>query len=179
MRALCLAALLAAPLVHAQSGEAFVQQAGLVPSSEIDEVVMSGSSADEALARVLAGAPPSSNVAVIEQRGVGNRVRFLQEGSGNLASVVLSGVLNELDLTQSGRDNVFVGDVLGDGNRMVNSAQVGDGNSYSLVLEGVNGTTHSLYQVGDNNSAEQYVGPGLQPASIEQRGGAAVSIVRR
>lgn len=179
MRPLLLAALLVVPLAHAQSGEAFVQQAGIVASSELDEVVVPGSSAEDALARVLAGAPEASNVAVVEQRGASNAVRLLQDGTGNLASVVLSGAFNQLDLVQSGRDNVFVGDVIGDGNRMVNSAQVGDGNAYSLFLEGVNGTTHSLYQFGDGNEATQYVGPGLQPVSIEQRGGAEVTIVRR
>ncbi len=179
MRLLALAALLAAPLAHAQTGEAFVQQAGIVPSTEYAAAVAAGGSADEALARALVEAPAASNVAVVEQRGVSNAVRLLQDGTGNLASVVLSGTLNQLDLVQSGRDNVFVGDVIGDGNRMVNSAQIGDGNSYSLFLEGASGTTHSLYQFGDGNEAAQYVGPGLQPVSIEQRGGAEVTIVRR
>ncbi|PAP77447.1 hypothetical protein [Rubrivirga marina] len=179
MRLLLLAAFFAVPLAHAQSGEAFVQQADIVLSAEVDEAIASGATADEALARALVGAPESSNVAVVDQRGAGNVVRMLQDGTGNLASVVLAGAFNQLDLVQAGRDNVFVGDIVGDGNRLVNSSQLGDGNSYSLFLEGVNGTTHSLYQVGDDNAAVQYVGPGLLPASIEQRGGAEVTIVRR
>ena len=165
------------PAAFAQS-EAFVQQAGLVRTADL-ETVTSGSEADEALARALLDAPTASNVAVVQQRGVNNAIALIQDGTANLASVVMDGSGNQLELAQIGNENVLVGDIFGDNNSLVNSAQLGSNNSYTLFLDGVDRTTHSLMQRGDGNSAVQIVGPGLEPASIEQRGGAEVMIVRR
>ena len=70
-------------------------------------------------------------------------------------------------------------DITGDGNRLVDSFQAGSDNVYRLRLDGVDNTEHSIRQYGPGNTASQVVGAGMTPASIEQYGGAEISIIRR
>ena len=177
--ALCLSA-----SASAQSGAAFVQQVERAVGVTA-EVVTGTTVASEALSAALLDAASATNVATVTQDGIGNQVELSQSGLGNQFGLSVVGDGNVLSLLQLGNDNVFVGDVLGSGNVLGPDAlgnasvQQGDGNRYTLVLDGVDNQAHTLRQVGGGNEAVQIVGPGLQPASIEQRGGATVVVERR
>ncbi len=175
---LLLLVLLASPLAAAQTSETYIQQAGVTFGASVEDVALAGAVAGEALARTLMEAPLSSNVVSITQEGDENRAVLAQNGLGNQLSLVVNGSRNVVEVAQRGNDNLLVGDIIGDGNRLTDSFQIGDGNSYTLTLEGT-GTEHTLRQEGDGNQAVQVVGAGMTPASIEQYGGATVTVVRR
>ena len=184
MRLLLLLPLLAAPLASAQQSEAFVRQAEAALGSSA-EAVTGAQDAEAALSAALVGTAMSANVAAVSQTGVNNEADLTQSGVGNRFGLVVDGNANSFVLSQLGDDNVFLGDVLGNANQLTDDAngnpsvQEGNGNRYTLFLDGVDGRSHSLRQLGGGNEATQVVGRGMQPASIEQRGGATVVIERR
>ena len=181
---LFLLALVFAPLASAQQSEAFVRQAEDAIGTSA-EAVTGARGAELALSAAALGAATTANVAAVSQTGTGNAVELTQRGAGNQFGLAVDGSGNVVELLQLGNDNVFLGDIVGSGNVLgadaagAVSAQVGDGNRYTLFLDGVNDQAHTVRQLGDGNQALQVVGPGMQPASIEQSGGATVVVERR
>lgn len=174
--------LLVSPLASAQVSETFVQQAGLSFSLDAaPEVAGAGLAAREALDTAALGATVQTNVVAVSQDGLANRADILQSGLGNQFGLVIIGDENQFSLRQIGDANSFVGDIVGSGNEVSQeSIQAGNGNSYTLFLDGVNGRTLTVSQIGDGNTAVQSVAPGMAPASILQRGnGLRVTIERR
>ncbi|WP_412069406.1 hypothetical protein [Rubrivirga sp. IMCC43871] len=179
MRLLALAVLLAAPLASAQQSDTFIQQAEQALGTSAGSLAGTSDSG-VALSEAVLDAGGRSNVAVISQDGSDNRVDLTQRGLGNQFSLFVVGQGNELTLTQEGDGNAFLADILGSGNTLdERSIQEGDDNYYELFLDGVNGRSHLLRQLDGGNSAIQTVGVGMQPADVEQRGGATVVIERR
>ena len=181
---LLLLALLAAPLVQAQQSDVFIQQAEQALGSSA--AALAGTrDAGVALSEAVLDAGASANVAAVSQTGTDNVVDLTQRGTGNRFGLVTVGSGNVVGLAQLGNDNVFLGDVLGSGNVLGPDAagnpsvQAGDGNRYTLFLDGVDGQAHTLRQFGDANEAVQVVGAGMEPASITQTGGASVVVERR
>ena len=185
MRLFLLAVLLgAAPLASAQQSEAFIQQAERALRAPAE--TLAGTAAGLALSDAVLGAGVGANVAVVSQQGSGNETDLVQDGAGNQFSLSVVGQDNTLSLLQLGDGNRFVGQVVGDGNTLAGpsafsagSVQEGGGNVYELRLDGVDETAHTIRQLGGDNTAFQAVGAGMQPASIEQLGGATVTVVRR
>ncbi len=185
MRLFLLAALLgAAPLASAQQSEVFVEQAE--PSLRAPAEALAGTAAGRALSGAVLGAGIGTNVAVVSQQGAGNEVDLVQDGAGNQFGLSVMGQGNALVLRQLGDGNRFVGEVVGDRNTLAGpnatsagSVQEGGVNIYELRLDGVDDTSHTVRQLGGHNTAFQAVGAGMQPASIEQLGGATVTVVRR
>ena len=174
----------AAPLASAQQSEVFIQQAEQAIGAPAE--TLAGTAAGLALSDAVLEAGVGANVAVVSQQGSDNSVDLVQDGAGNQFSLSVVGQGNDLALRQLGDDNRFVGQVVGDGNVLVGpdavsagSVQEGGGNVYELLLDGVSGTGHTIRQLGGDNTAFQAVGAGMQPASIEQLGGATVTVVRR
>ncbi len=186
MRLFSLALLLAAPLASAQQSDVFVQQAERALGTSASELAGT-TDAGAALSMAVLEAGADANVATVSQSGVGNTVGLRQIGSGNQFGLVAVGTGNNVDLVQLGSDNVFLADIVGNGNEVgfrffglpIPSLQAGDGNRYELFLDGVDNQSHSVLQFGDGNSATQIVGPGMEPVSVEQSGGATVVIERR
>ena len=176
---LLLLSLLACPLAIAQSSETYIEQAGLTFEQSVQDVALAGAASGESPSGALGGASVLSNTASIAVQGDANMAALEQSGIGNVFSLAIVGSDNVFGLLQLGSDNRFQGEVFGDGNLLTNSIQSGRDNTYRLRLDGVSDSVHSILQFGDGNSATQVVGAGLTPASIEQYGGATVSIVRR
>ena len=174
-----LALLLAAPLASAQQSEVFVRQAEAAIGASA-QAVTGAQGAALALSAAALDAATDANVAVVSQDGVNNEADLTQSGVGNRFGLVVVGNANEFTLSQLGDGNVFLGDVLGNANVLeAGSVQEGDGNRYTLFLDGVSGRSHSIGQFGGGNEAVQTVGRGMRPASIVQRGGATVVVERR
>ncbi len=181
---LLLLALVLAPLASAQQSDVFVQQAEQALGTSAAELAGT-TDAGVALSMAVLEAGADANVAAVSQTGVGNRVGLDQVGSGNQFGLAAVGTGNSVDLLQLGNDNVFLADIVGDGNEVglrlfgLPGVQLGSQNSYTLFLDGVDNQSHTVRQFGDGNQATQIVGPGMQPASIEQSGGATVLVERR
>ena len=181
---LLLLALVLAPLASAQQSDVFVQQAEQALGTSAAELAGT-SDAGVALSMAVLEAGADANVATVSQTGSSNTVGLTQVGSGNQFGLVAVGSGNTIDLVQLGRDNVFLGDIVGDGNEVglgflgLPAVQLGSENRYTLFLDGVSDQSHTVRQFGDGNEATQIVGPGVQPASIEQSGGATVLVERR
>lgn len=185
MRLVLLALLLGvAPLAAAQQSEAFVRQAEDAIGAPA-EAVTGARGAGLALSAAALRAATTTNVAAVSQTGADNAVELAQRGAGNRFGLAVDGSGNVVELLQQGDGNVFLGDIVGSGNVIgadaagAPSVQVGDGNRYTLFLDGVDDRAHTVRQLGDGNQAVQTVGAGMRPASIEQRGGATVVVERR
>ena len=174
-----LTAVLAAPLVSAQSSETYIEQAGMSLDQSAQDIALTSAVYRQALDRSLVGTGLDSNTASVSAQGDGNVALVSQRGYGNRLGLDITGSFNEVDLYQRGIDNLLLADITGDGNRLVDSFQAGSDNVYRLRLDGVDNTEHSIRQYGPGNTASQVVGAGMTPASIEQYGGAEISIIRR
>ena len=182
--ALVLPLVLTAPLAAAQQSDVFIQQAEQALGTSASTLA-GAEGARAALSDAVLNAALTTNVAVALQGGEENVLSVTQEGAGNQFALVVDGDENRVTLSQMGNDNVFLGDILGNNNTIGPDAQgnpsgqFGNGNRYELYLDGVDGVEHAVRQLGDDNSAIQTVGAGMQPVSIEQSGGATVVIERR
>lgn len=180
MRTLLLfAAALVAPLASAQSSEIYIEQAGVSLGQPAQDIALTSAVAGQSLDRSLVGTGFDSNTASVAVQGDGNVALVSQRGYGNRLGLDIAGSFNEVELYQRGVDNLLLADISGDGNRLVDSFQAGSDNVYRLRLDGVDNTEHSIRQYGPGNTASQVVGAGMTPASIEQYGGAEISIIRR
>ena len=184
MKRLALLLFLALASNASAQSEVFVEQASSTFGVSTDVIIgANNGNAQAALNAALAeaGVSPATNVAAITQEGAGNQVDLTQQGVGNRLGLYIQGNSNQIQLSQIGNYNEFTADISGDGNTLgPESIQAGTSNQYVLISEGVNGELHTLAQYGNENQATQVVGPGLKPASIEQRGnGLQVTVERR
>ena len=109
----------------------------------------------------------AGNVAVVNQQGNFNEARIDQAGESNVAVMVQRGNFNSSAVTQEGRNNAY-GSFLRGNYNSTEVLQRGDNNTYSLNFWG-NNLSHTFEQIGSNNTAAQ-VGVGYRPFGIEQRG---------
>lgn len=168
--------LLAAPAVAQSGAEAYVRQASEAMGAPVGDVIGPVGSV-EAMAAALLSLPPGTNAVVLNQTGTDNAIVAEQTGLDNRVALSQIGSGNQTNLLQDGSRNLFTATIFGDGN-LVTANQVGDDNVYGLVMAGTN-PEHVVSQIGDGNTATQFVAPGLQPAGIEQRGNGLEVIVER
>lgn len=147
--ALCCALLLFATPLRAQETRA--QQAPDVnlPQVEALETVRQSITGQEPISRADAfsrldelgfnvidpGGIPTSNVAVIQQRGTGNTADVTQRGLDNVAALSQVGDFNGTTLLQDGTGNVFGLSVTGNNNKL-NAKQVGNDNYHVVEYTG-------------------------------------------